>query len=109
MKRILATIAAVILGLLVTWACGYATSHINWPVSQTPRQGCYEIDHCNVPWWIIVLFLTAICGPAAVYGLVGFVGAGKRWSPLRWVGTFTVLAVLTVCLSFGEYAYRAYK
>jgi hypothetical protein len=108
-KRLGATIVAVIFGLLMAWACGYAASRVDWPMSRTPRHGCHEIDHCNVPWWILVLLVAWIFGPAVLYGLVAFVGAGRQWPLARWIGIFAVLMGLTACLYFGESAYRAYR
>jgi len=108
MRRFLAAISAIALGLLVTSACGYLNGHINWPISQTRKHRCYDIEHCNVPWWIIVLFVGMIFGPSLVYGVVAFFGTGRCWSLTRWCATFAVLALLTICLYLGEHAYRSF-
>lgn len=108
MKRLLAALTAFGAGLVVTWLCGYLNGHIKWPVSQTPIRGCYEIDHCNVPWWIIVWFMATIFGPSALYGVAAFIGANRRWSLMRWSGIFFALTLMTFGMYFGEQAYRAF-
>ncbi|HWW03899.1 hypothetical protein [Collimonas sp.] len=107
MKRFLIVVAAVVFGFLVAWGCGYAGSHIDWAMSQTPKHGCYEIDHCNVPWWIIALFIGSLFGPSIFYGVVAFIGTKLNWSPTRWIGTFIPLLVITCGLYFAGYALAA--
>ena len=109
MKRFLVVTAAVALGLFVAWSCSYIASHINWPTSNTPVLGCYEIDHCDAPWWIVALFIASLFGPALIYGVIAFVGIGKRWSIIRWATIFTILLPFTACLYFAWYAYQAYR
>jgi hypothetical protein len=108
-KRIFLATAAVALGLFVAWSCSYIASHISWPTSSMPVRGCYEIDHCDVPWWIVALFITSLFGPALVYGVVAFIGSGKRWPTVRWAIIFAILLPITVCLYFALYTYQVYR
>lgn len=101
--------AFVALGLLVTWACLYVGSHVDWPKSQTPVHGCHEIDHCDVPWWISLLFIASFLGPAIVYGLIAFIGTGRQWSAARWLRSYSLLISMTAAIYFGGYAYEAFR
>lgn len=109
MKRFLTVGSFVLLGLVVTWACLYAGSHIDWPKSTTPTSGCREIDHCDVPWWVSMLFVASLLGPAVVYGLVAFIGTGRQWASVRWFRSFSILIPLTAAIYFGGYAYEAFR
>ncbi len=96
------------LGFLAAWFFGYVTSRIDWPPPKNLVRGCYEIDHCNVPWWVMAIFISWLFGPALVYGAVASVGIGKRWSFARWGATFFVLLLITGCLYFSWFAYRSF-
>jgi len=106
MKRLAGVISAIAFGLLVAWFFGYVTSRINWPRPKGPVHGCYEIDHCYVPWWVIAAFFSWFFGPAIVYGGVAFVGFSRKWSVARWIGTFSALFILTGCLYFAWYGFN---
>lgn len=109
MRRFLTVGAFVALGLLVTWACLYVGSHVDWPKSHTPVKGCYEIDHCDVPWWISTLFFASLLGPAIIYGLVALIGTGREWTAARWLGSYSLLVSITAAMYFGAYAYEAFR
>jgi len=94
------------LGFLAAWFFGYVTSRIDWSTSKRLVRACYEIDHCDVPWWVMTIFISWFIGPAVVFGTVAFVGIGKRWSFARWITTFVVLLLITGCLYFSWSAYR---
>jgi hypothetical protein len=96
------------LGLLAAWFFGYVTSRIEWPRLKGAIHGCYEIDHCDVPWWVVAIFILWFVGPALLYGSVAFVGIGKRWSSTRWLVTFSALLLITGCLYFSWYVSRAF-
>jgi len=106
MKRLSGVISAMGLGLLVAWFFGYVTSHIDWPRGKGAIHGCYEIDHCDVPWWLLAVFISWFFGPALVYGGVAFIGIGKRWSFTRWTVTLSALTLATGCAYFSWYAFR---
>ncbi len=93
-------------GLLVAWFFGYVTSQIDWPLPKPPIHGCYEIDHCDVPWWVMAIFIWWFLGPAVVYGGIAYVGIGKRWSFTRRAVTFSALLLVTGCLYFSWYVFR---
>lgn len=103
MRRLSGVISAMGLGFLAAWFFGYVTSRIEWPRSTGPIHGCYEIDHCDVPWWVSAIFFLWFFGPAFVYGGVAFVGIGKRWSFTRWIVTLSALLLVTGCLYFSWY------
>jgi hypothetical protein len=105
--RLAATLFAALLGLAATWAMSGVASSIDWPVK--PYRGCYEIDACNVPWWIVAFFASWIVGPAVVYAGTAFVGVGRRWKPKQWAVASIVLLLATVALYFSWFAYRAFS
>jgi hypothetical protein len=99
-KRLWAVIAAMTLGLLAAWFFGYVTSRIDWPAPKALMHGCYEIDHCNVAWWVVAIFISWFFGPALVYGVVAFVGIPRQWTFARWTAVYFVLVLITGCLYF---------
>lgn len=107
MKRLAGVVSAMAFGLPVAWFFGYVTSRINWPHPKGAVHGCYDIDHCSVPWWVTVTFVLWLFGPALVYGGVALVGVGRRWSVVRWVATFAVLLLVFGFLYFSWYGFRA--
>lgn len=109
MKRLAGVVSAIGFGLLAAWFFGYVTSRIDRSHPKGRVHGCYEIDHCSVPWWIIVIFILWFFGPALVYGGVAFVGIGRRWSVARWIATFSVLLLITGCLYFSWYVFPAFS
>lgn len=108
MRRFGAVLAAVLLGFLVTWGSSYLGSHIAWPASQTSATGCYEIDHCAEPWWLVALFWIWFIGPATLFGAVAYAGFGRTWSFKRWGFVYASLTVPIVCLYFAWYVYQGF-
>lgn len=79
MRRLSGVISAMGLGLLVAWFFGYVTSHIDWPRGKGAIHGCYEIDHCDVPWWLLAVFIRGFLvrhSSVAALPLLGLGNAG---------------------------------
>lgn len=103
MKRLGVALVGFFCGLLLTWACLYAFSHIQWPHhSSKPIAGCHELGKCAVPWWDLAFLLAYLFGPATLFGLVNAF-AWRRWSILQWACCFFGVAGLTVALYVVDY------
>ncbi len=108
MKRLTVVVSALGLGLLVAWLFGYVTSRLEWPRSLQTPQRCYEIDHCDTPWWLMAVFVSWLFGPAILYGGVAYVGIGRRWPLTQWLAAFVFLSIATGALYAAWYIYRAF-
>jgi hypothetical protein len=104
--RLAATLLAAMLGLVAAWAMSGLAGSINWPVK--PYRGCYEIDACKTPWWILAFFTLWIIGPAAAYAGTAFIGVGRRWKAKQWAAASIVLLLTTSVLYFSWFAYRGF-
>jgi hypothetical protein len=106
MKRLWGTLLATIIGFAVALLLGDLARLNHWP--EMPYRGCYEIDACNVPWWILTIFVLWFLGPPAIYGCVAYVGLGRKWSTVRWTVTGSILLLGTIVFYLSWYAYRAF-
>jgi hypothetical protein len=93
MKRLLATLSALIAGLLLTWLCGYTLSHANLPQPK-PIGGC-RIEDCSA-WWLGPLVLAYYLFPAVAFAVAGYLTAARTWPVRRTAVVFALLAAATV-------------
>lgn len=97
MRRIGFGIIFFLFGLLTTWASCWAGSHMTFRLQVGRRlsfgTGCYEIDHCVVPWWVMAGMLAYLLGPSAVFAVIGW-RVGTSNTPL--VKMAILLPILTV-------------
>jgi hypothetical protein len=93
MKRFLATLCAVIAGLLLSWLCGYTLSHANLPQPK-PISGC-RIEDCSA-WWLGPLILAYYLLPAVVFAVAGYVAAARMWPIRKAMIVFGLLVAATV-------------
>jgi len=109
MKRLFLVIGGAVFGLLLTFINIFFASQIDWPISNTPAGGCYEIDKCNVPWWIVALFISWWLGPTIVCAGVAFVAIRNAWPQRKVVFTLLIVAVISAMFYVSWYAYKAYR
>jgi len=106
MKRLWGTLLATVIGFAAALLLGDLGRLNHWP--EKPYRECYEIDACNVPWWILTIFVLWFLGPPVIYGCVAYAGLGRKWSTVRWIVTGSILLVGTVVFYLSWYAYRAF-
>ncbi|SDQ21779.1 hypothetical protein SAMN05443245_0420 [Paraburkholderia fungorum] len=106
MKRVWGSLLAVAIGFAVALRLGDSARWNPWP--EKSYHGCYEIDACNVPWWLIAVFVLWLVGPPVIYGCVAYVGIGRKWSAMRWLVTGSTLLLGTITFYISWYAYRAF-
>jgi hypothetical protein len=106
MKRLWGTTVAAAIGCAVAFLLGDLGKLNQWP--EKPYHGCYEIDACKVPWWILAIFVFWLLGPPLIYGCVGYIGMRREWTPVRWGSTGLALFLGTVSVYLCWYAYRAF-
>jgi len=105
MKRLAAALAGVAAGLVLTWLCFYAFSHVDWPVSGKAAASCREIGKCPMSRWAGAALLAEVFGPALLLGALNAV-AWRRWPLRRWAGWALGWLVLSTAYRLWEYAGR---
>ena len=101
MKRAVATFLFAGLGLICSWASLRLVALINWSKLVNPRpHGCWEIDHCDVPWYIGAWLVFELLLPTGAFAVVGW-RLGKEEADARSL----VLAILA--LSGGTFVFYA--
>ena len=85
MKRAVSAIAFFLLGLLISWQSALLSIRLadkfDWPLFQSYKYGCRDLEHCHSSWWGNILIVLSIFGPALVWGCIGFTrfkSFGKR-------------------------------
>lgn len=106
MKRLCATLLATVIGFGVALFLSDFTRLNHWP--EKPYHGCYEIDACNVPWWVLTIFALWFLGPPVIHGCVAYVGFGRKWSTVRWITTGSILLLGMAAFYLSWHAYRAF-
>ena len=94
MKRVLATLGGLVAGLLVTWLCLFALSHIESP-SGNSGTGCGDAEHCDGRWWIGPANLALLVLPAFAFAIVGYLCVASAWSARKTTAVFTLLTLGT--------------
>jgi len=101
MRRLLTSISFFVWGLFITWASLRLIARIDWSKVASPRpDGCWEIDHCNVPWYIGAWFIVALLLPTALHTVIGW-----RLAKVEANGASHLASVLA--LSVGTFIFYA--
>lgn len=79
MKRILAALGGLGLGLILTWLCFYVLSHADLPQSST-GSACSDAEHCDGRWWIGAANLGVLLFPSIVCATAGYLAVARAWS-----------------------------
>ncbi len=102
MKKALWSAGFSILGLAVTWIALRIGGSIDWRglTYQWPEGRCWELDHCDVPWYGVTLFFGVLLLPTAVHAFAGWRlaagGVAVRAASLNAVGLFVGTCVFFV-------------
>ena len=61
------------LGLFATWSALRLVDQVDWSRFTYIRpNGCWEIDHCDVPWYFVSLFFFTLLLPTFVHMVAGW-------------------------------------
>jgi hypothetical protein len=97
-KRFGIALTGLAAGLVLTWACLYVASHVNWQRhSEGPATGCHEMGECPMPWWVAGVLLVYLFGPAVALCICDAV-AWRRWTGKKWAIYTCCIVFLTVAL-----------
>lgn len=95
-------------GLITTWAACWLGSRMNFKfafVHQLPAlKGCYELDHCRVPWWAIMLFFCYATGPSILFGIVGWKLSGTGRGSHTIVFAMLFMSIINFMFYLASYA-----
>ncbi|HTR08005.1 MAG TPA: hypothetical protein VMJ11_15415 [Paraburkholderia sp.] len=106
MKRATILLFFLALGLLTSWGSALLASQLaqwfSWPLISTRWHGCWDVEHCAVPWWGYAFILLFIGGPTLGWGVTGFRQSKLRAPQLaQWA---FLLAIATVAFYMVFYA-----
>jgi hypothetical protein len=104
-KRTAIGITGLVFGLFLTWLCLYVFSHMHWPQSGRPVNGCHELGKCPVSWLAGTQLFLSLFGPALLFGLLNG-AAWKRWTLRKWMIWFAALIFFTVVFYLYGYAHQ---
>lgn len=94
----------ILLGFISTWAGLFASSRINYSAvlgdAHRVRSGCWELDHCDVPWWYLGLIVGVLLLPTLIHGAAGYRLAKRNANPSHFAVAVIVLFAAT-CLYYA--------
>lgn len=98
MKRALHLLSFTSWGLFVTWLSLFVIARIDWSrfVAPRPAGRCWEIDHCDVPWFIELWFFVALFLPAAVHTFAGWRLGKNSIAPRKIIASLVALSAATL-------------
>ena len=95
MKKIVVALVFTGLGLFATWSALRLVDQVDWSRFTYIRpSGCWEIDHCDVPWYFVSLFFFVLLLPTFVHMVAGW--RLSTSSPRKVVVSAAVLWVATL-------------
>ena len=98
MKRAGLSVLYLAVGLLASWQFAVLVSKLaqrfSWPLISTRWHGCWDIEHCIVPWWTYAIMAMFIVGPGVGWAIVGF-WLGRRITLCRLAASATILTLAT--------------
>ena len=101
MKRTVTAFLFAGFGLICTWASLRLVALINWSKLVNPRpHGCWEIDHCDVPWYIGAWLVCVLSLPTGTFAVVG-------WRLGKEKASATSFVVAILALSVGTFVFYA--
>ena len=107
MKRATILVFFLALGLLASWGSALLASQLgqrfSWPLISTHWHGCWDVEHCAVPWWGYAVILLFIGGPTLGWGVVGY-RQSRGLSASRLAQSAVLLAVATAIFYLVFYA-----
>lgn len=87
MNRVLLVTMFLGFGLFATWSTLRLLALIDWrSISFARSANCWEIDHCNVSWYFLVLYISMLLAPTATHAFFGW-QLGRVNASLRKVAT----------------------
>jgi hypothetical protein len=84
MKRAFTVMLFGLCGLFATWTSLWLAARIDWRklpwrmISIPRADGCYEIDHCPMPWYAGFLMLAYLLLPTAIHVVAGWRLGGRQ-------------------------------
>lgn len=72
-RRALLTSAFMGLGIFASWSTLRLLALVDWSkVTYARPEHCWEVDHCNVPWYFLALYIAILLVPTATHAIVGW-------------------------------------
>lgn len=98
MRRALHLLSFTSWGLFVTWLSLFVIARIDWSrfVAPRPAGRCWEIDHCDVPWFIELWFFVALFLPTAVHAFAGWRLGKHSIAPRKAIASLVALSAATL-------------
>ena len=101
MKRFLATLGGLAVGLIVTWLCLFLLSRTNLP-HWGSGDGCNDVEHCGASW-LVGLMLLVFLAPSVIFAVAGYLSVARSWSAARAVKVFCSIAAGTALAALALY------
>lgn len=106
MKRLASSVGFAVLGLLSTVPANRIVEAVDWSglTYRWPAGRCWEIDHCDVPWYGMAMFVSLFLVPTAVGALLGWrmAGTSARGVALNALLLFASTLVVFVVVRFAS-------
>lgn len=102
MKRVLATLGGMGLGLAVTWLCLFVLSLADLRQAGS-ASACSDAEHCDGRSWIGMANLGVLLFPAIACGATGYFAVARAWSSRKVVFAFGALIAGTALAATGIY------
>ena len=101
MKRVLLSAGFAALGLFATWLALRIVESVDWSglTYRWPVGRCWEMDHCDIPWYGVTLFPSMLLLPALVHSVAGWRLAATRAS-VRGLGLSALALLAGTCVFY---------
>src|SRR4051812_17467395 len=107
MKKVFSSAGFAALGLIASWAAVRIVESVNWSglTYRWPEGRCWELDHCAVPWYGVLLFFGFLLLPTIVHGLAGWrLGASGASLPRVGIKVTLLFAGTLAFFVIGRFA-----
>jgi hypothetical protein len=101
-KRVLATLVGMGLGLGVTWLCLFVLSPADLRQAGS-GSACSDAEHCDGRWWVGMANLGVLLFPAIACGAAGYFAVARAWASRKVVLVFGALIAGTALVATGIY------
>jgi hypothetical protein len=91
-RRALATLGGLALGLFTAWLCAHLLSHADLP-RHGAGTGCLDDEHCDASAWSTILTLIGVLVPILGCAVAGYLASSRGWAGKK---TSVILGLLVV-------------